>query len=105
MMNYLSHEPTAIPPDALVGLDGKELRIDHGNSYVVRYRLSVLPVNESAGASCVRALRLGGGHTVVNGGIPTFVGADCEYFYLTETAVRKVEHGLRGADLRLTIPS
>lgn len=105
MMNYLSHEPTAIPPDALAGLHDAALRIDHGNDYVVRYRLSVRPVNESEEASCVRALRLGGGHTVVNCGMPTFVGADCEYFHLTETAVRKVEHGLRGADLRLTIPS
>lgn len=105
MMNYLSHEPTAIPPDALVGLDGKELRIDYGNNHVVPYQLSVRPVDESGAASCVRARERWCGHTIIKGGIPTFVGADCERLYLTETAVLKMVPMWHGAYLRLTIPS
>lgn len=105
MMNYLSHEPTAIPPDALVGLDGKELHIDHGNGYVVPYQLSVRPVDESGAARCVVARERWRGQTVVNGGLSTFQCADCERLYLTETAVLEMVPMWHGADLRLTIPS
>ena len=104
MTTFFTKDPTEIPCDGLQSLDRANLRIDDGNGIVRRFLLSVTRFEDSKGSCYVRALRLGGGPFVVKGGMNTLEGADLEYFYLTETAVRTIERGVRGADLLLRVP-